>query len=99
MKFLSMRDLHGESESLWDDLQKEQEMVITSDGHPIAVLSATTETELKQTITALRRNRVQSAISAIQQNSIKNGLDHLTLDEINQEIQNSRQVRPVNRIW
>ena len=90
MKFLNVQDFRGKSETIWKDLQKEQEMVITSDGHPIAVLSAVSETELKQTITALRRNRVQNAISTLQQTSINKGLDHLTLSEIDEEIKKSR---------
>ncbi|NTW89032.1 MAG: type II toxin-antitoxin system Phd/YefM family antitoxin, partial [Desulfobulbaceae bacterium] len=39
MKFLSVRDLRGKSAQIWKDLPEEREMVITSNGRPIAILA------------------------------------------------------------
>lgn len=93
MKFRSVQDLREKSGSVWKDLKKEQEMVITDKGRPIAVLSVTSEDDFEQTITTLRRTRAQNAISTLQQNSLKKGLDRISLKEIDREIQDSRITR------
>ena len=43
MKFLSVRDLRGKSAQIWKELPDEREMVITSNGRPIAILAAINE--------------------------------------------------------
>ena len=43
MKFLSVRDLKSKSSSVWKDLSNQKDMVITSNGRPIAILSSITE--------------------------------------------------------
>ncbi|RPI70123.1 MAG: type II toxin-antitoxin system Phd/YefM family antitoxin, partial [Geobacteraceae bacterium] len=40
MKFLSVRDLRGKSAQVWKELPAEREMIITSNGRPIAILAA-----------------------------------------------------------
>jgi hypothetical protein len=39
MKLLSVRDLKTKSSKVWKDLPDQIEMVITSNGRPIAILS------------------------------------------------------------
>ncbi len=43
MKFVTVRDLRGKTAALWKQLEQEKELVVTSNGKPIAVLSATDE--------------------------------------------------------
>ncbi|MDP2682655.1 MAG: type II toxin-antitoxin system Phd/YefM family antitoxin [Deltaproteobacteria bacterium] len=38
MKFVSVRDLRGKSAQLWKTLSAEREMIVTSNGRPIAIL-------------------------------------------------------------
>ena len=40
MRFISVRDLRGKSAEVWRDLVEEREMVVTSNGRPIAILAA-----------------------------------------------------------
>ena len=47
MKFLSVRDLRGKSAQIWKELPGEREMVVTSNGRPIAILAAITEKTLR----------------------------------------------------
>lgn len=93
MKYLSVQDLSDKSNTVWEDLLSEQEMVITNDGHPIAVLSATSEADLEQTIAALYRIRVKNAIFSMQKNLRKNNLDRISQSEIDREIHDSRLTR------
>ena len=40
MRFVSVRDLRGNSAQVWRLLADEKEMVITSNGKPVAILSS-----------------------------------------------------------
>jgi antitoxin (DNA-binding transcriptional repressor) of toxin-antitoxin stability system len=48
MKFVSIRDLRGKSAEVWKKLPGEGEMIITSNGRPIAILAAVNESNLEE---------------------------------------------------
>lgn len=91
MRFLTVRDLRNKSAQVWKDLPEEQEMVITNNGRPIAILSSINETNLETSLNSIRRSRLVEALSSIQHLSIKKGKDKLTIDDINQEIMEARK--------
>ena len=41
MRFVSVRELRGQSAAVWKALAEEKDLVVTSNGKPIALLSAT----------------------------------------------------------
>jgi len=82
MKFLSVRDLRSKSAEVWKGLTAEREMVVTSNGRPIAILSAVTEETLEETIAAIRRSRAVAAVSALQRQSVQKGKSAITPTEI-----------------
>lgn len=91
MQFISVRDLRGKSSEVWRQLQSEREMVITSNGKPIAVLSAVNETTLEETLLAIRRATAVSAVTSMQQQSARDGLDKVPLKEVNKIINDVRR--------
>jgi antitoxin (DNA-binding transcriptional repressor) of toxin-antitoxin stability system len=93
MKFLSVRDLRSKSADVWKGLTAEREMVVTSNGRPIAILSAVTEETLEETLAAIRRSRAVGAVSEIQRQSIQRGKDSMTPEEIDAEIADVRRAR------
>jgi antitoxin (DNA-binding transcriptional repressor) of toxin-antitoxin stability system len=93
MKFLSVRDLRSKSAEVWKGLAQEREMVVTSNGRPIAILSAVTDETLEETLAAIRRARAVAAVSEIQQRSLKRGKDAITPAEIDAEIAAVRRAR------
>jgi len=93
MKFLSVRDLKTKSTQVWKDLSEQKEMVVTSNGRPIALLSSINENNLEQILTAFRRARSTNALASIQYDSIQKGTDVIPLDEINAEIRAVRSKR------
>ncbi|MDR2135885.1 MAG: type II toxin-antitoxin system Phd/YefM family antitoxin [Treponema sp.] len=93
MKFVSVRDFGTSSANIWKTLPEEQEMVITNNGKPIALLTPLSDKTLEDTLSAVRRARAINAVKLIQQQSIKNGPDKITLEEINTEIEMSRKER------
>lgn len=86
MKFLSVRDLKTKSSQIWKDLPEQKEMVVTSNGRPIALLSSINGNNLEQVLTAFRRARATNALASIQYNSIQKETDMISMDEINAEI-------------
>jgi len=78
MKFVSVRDLRGKSGEIWRDLPGEREMVITSNGRPVAILAAVNESTLEESLAAFRRTRAIDAVAALQHGSASAGADKLT---------------------
>jgi antitoxin (DNA-binding transcriptional repressor) of toxin-antitoxin stability system len=93
MKFISVRDLRGNSAEIWRDLPDEGEMVITSNGRPVALLTALDENGVEESLIAFRQARTAQAIAAIQRKSVEQGTDRISMDEIDSEISNSRGTR------
>lgn len=93
MRFLSVRDLRGNSARVWRELPAEKEMVVTSNGRPVAVLTAVDEATLDQALAAWRRVRATQAIVDIQRESLRKGTDQLSMPEVDAEIACVRQGR------
>jgi prevent-host-death family protein len=92
MEFIPVRDLRVRPGEVWRRLRQKREVVITSGGRPIAVLIGV-EDDVEETITAVRRARAQMAVSRLRQSAAAQGLDRLTGEEIEAEIQASRRER------
>ena len=93
MKFLSIRDLKTKSSQVWQELPNQKEMIITSNGRPIAILSSINENNLEQIISAFRRARATDAVASIQYESVRKGTDRINIDEIDGEIKMVRSKR------
>jgi antitoxin (DNA-binding transcriptional repressor) of toxin-antitoxin stability system len=92
MRFISVRDLNTKPKEIWSKI-KDEEVVITSNGKPIALLSGVTEETLEKTLRTIRRSRALVAIEEMQKRSIGLGLDKLTDSQIESEIQAVRKSR------
>jgi antitoxin (DNA-binding transcriptional repressor) of toxin-antitoxin stability system len=92
MRFISVRDLNTKPKEIWGKI-KNEEVVITSNGKPIAVLSGVTEENLEKTVRAIRRSRALIALEEMQKKSIELGLDKLADSQIESEIQAVRKSR------
>ncbi len=93
MKFLSVRDLRGKSADVWKELPKEREMIITSNGRPIAILAAISESNLEESLSAFRQACAVKAVASLQRRSAEQGTDRITMDEIDAEIKAVRKKR------
>lgn len=86
MKFISVRDLRGKSAEVWKNLPAEREVVVTSNGRPIAILSAVNESNLEESLSAIRQARAAEAVMSLQHRSVEQGSDVFTMGEIDAEI-------------
>jgi antitoxin (DNA-binding transcriptional repressor) of toxin-antitoxin stability system len=97
MKFLSVRDLRGKSAEIWKELPNEREMIITSNGRPIAILAAINESNLEESLSAFRQARAVEAVATLQRRSADQGTDKITMGEIDAEIKNVRKKRATSQ--
>jgi antitoxin (DNA-binding transcriptional repressor) of toxin-antitoxin stability system len=93
MKFISVRDLRGKSAQVWKELPREREMIITSNGRPIAIIAAISDSNLEESLSAFRQARAVEAVASLQRRSVKKGNDKITMDEIDAEIKAVRKKR------
>lgn len=93
MKFISVRDLRSKSAQVWKQLPEEREMIITSNGRPIAIIAATSDSDLETSLSAFRQARAVEAVASLQRRSVEMGNDKITMDEIDAEIKAVRKKR------
>lgn len=93
MQFMAVRDLRGKSAEAWEKLEQERELVITSNGKPIAIMTAVSEENLEEALTVMRRLQAIMAAEAMQKRSAEKGLDKLSAREIDDEIRAVRRAR------
>lgn len=93
MKFISVRDLRGKSAEVWKELPAEREVVVTSNGRPIAILSAVSESNLEESLSAIRQARAAEAVMSLQRRSVEKSTDSTVMEEIDAEIKAVRKKR------
>jgi prevent-host-death family protein len=74
VKFVSVRELRGRSGQVWKQLDEGSEIVVTSNGKPIAVLSPIREDGLERTLASIRRARALDAVAVLQTRASGRGL-------------------------
>ena len=79
--------------ALTAELEQERELVVTNNGKPIAILSATDEASFEECLWTLRRSRASDALARLQRDAAEHGLSQLTPEEVDAEIQQSRLKR------
>lgn len=93
MKFVTVRDFRTGPGKVWQNLKKAQELVITSNGHPVGLLLPIDGDTLETSLQAYRQARAQLALDEIQRESVKKGSDKISMEEIDQEIKATRRSR------
>ncbi len=92
MRFISVRELNTRPKEIWEKI-KEEELIITLNGKPIALLSAVSEETLEKTLRMMRRSRALMALEEMQKKSMASGLDKMTDVEIDARIRAIRKTR------
>ena len=93
MEFVTIRDLRLKPAEVWDKLRRQRELILTSNGRPVAVIAGVREDDVEETVTALRRARAQAAVSRLRRAAGESGMDRLPAAEIEAEIAQARRER------
>lgn len=90
MKFISVRDFRTSPAKIWKELPIEQELVVTNNGKPIALLTPLSDVTLEDTLSAVRKAKATNAVRLMQQKSINLQNNEISLEEIENEIRETR---------
>jgi len=91
MKFVTVRDFRTKPAQIWKDLAVEQEIVITNNGKPIALLTPLSDSNLEDTLKSVRKARAINAVKNMRQISMNNRNIDMDDNEINEIIAEIRQ--------
>ncbi len=93
MKFIPSRDLRIRPGQVWRELKKERELIITSNGQPVALMTPITGDNLEEELRVIRSAWLRETIRAIQHRSVEQGIDKMTMEEIDEVIRKVRTER------
>lgn len=92
MNFYSMRDLRTKSKTMWSDLDNGDEVVLTNNGKPSAIVIDIPEGYFDETVQAVRQAKAMIALNSMRQKAAKDG--YMSDDEINDIIGEVRAAAP-----
>lgn len=93
MKFVTIRDLRSRSRQIQEELPRYREMILTSNGKPIAIMTSISEESLEGSLSAIRSARAISAVTGLQLQGAKSGKYKMPGREIEKEIKAVRSRR------
>lgn len=88
MKFVSVRDFRNNSGQIWERLREEQQIVLTLNGQPNALLIPLTGETFESTVAAVRQATAMEAVQRLQV-----AASPMTMGEIDAEIKLAREER------
>lgn len=89
MEFYSARELRTNTKSIWDNLSKDNDVVITNNGKPYALMVGIPEGKFDETIRAIRQAKAIAAMDRMRSNAEKNGF--MSDEEIDEAIREARK--------
>jgi hypothetical protein len=93
MQFVPYRDLRNAPSALRKKLTSEGELVVTVDNKPFAVMISLGDENVQDILLMVSRLRAQMAMRSIRSQARKDGLDKMTLKEVNALIKKTRAER------
>src|SRR5512135_2113840 len=91
MDFVTTKELRAESGKVWAKIEAGEEVVITRNGKPFALMTATQPNRVEEDIKLIRRAHAVAAVNKMREQAKASGLDKMTLEEINAEISAVRE--------
>jgi prevent-host-death family protein len=93
MRFASVRDLRNRPGSVLGDASTSEEIVLTSNGKPVALVVPIRGDRLEQELRVYRQVRAQLAIQGMQNAAKAAGLDSMGTDQIDDVVADVRRKR------
>jgi antitoxin (DNA-binding transcriptional repressor) of toxin-antitoxin stability system len=93
MDFVTTKELRAESGKIWAKLEAGEDIVITRNGKPFALMVHTEASDLEDNLRSLKAARFTRLLAEQHKRSVAMGLDKMTIEEIDAEIATARQER------
>lgn len=91
MKFIPIRELRNKSGQVWKSLETEGELVLTSNGKPVALITPVDGENLEYELKIIRRSRAALALDRIRRAAQEKGLDRISPEEVDRVIDQIRR--------
>ena len=88
MNFYSVRDLRTDSKSMWADLTSGDEVVLTNNGKPSALIIGIPEGSFDEIVQAVRQAKAMIALNSMRRKAAREG--YMSDDEIESMITEAR---------
>jgi hypothetical protein len=92
VRLVSIRDLRNTPSEVWSALESD-DLVLTKNGDPVAIIARIEGSDLESTLAAVRRVRAQQAVSRLRSEAQGSGAATLTDADIDAEIAAARAER------
>ncbi len=89
MEFYSARELRNNTKSIWKELSEDNDVVITNNGKPYALMVGIPEGRFDETIRAIRQAKAIAAMDRMRKKAEKNGF--MSEKEIDDVISEARK--------
>lgn len=89
MEFFSTRELRTNTKSIWENLSKDNDIVITNNGKPCAMMVGIPEGRFDETVRALRQAKAIAAMDRMRSKAKENGF--MSDEEIDKAIKEARK--------
>ncbi|NLC43069.1 MAG: type II toxin-antitoxin system prevent-host-death family antitoxin [Clostridiales bacterium] len=89
MNFYSIRDLRTNTKNMWNSLANGEEIIITNNGKPAAVMLDVSDDNFEETLQAIRQAKAMIAFNNMRSRAAKQGF--LSDEEIETEIKKARK--------
>jgi len=73
MKFINFRDLRLNTNKVIEDLKEEEEIIVTKNGLPVALMIPIDESSLNETVNYWKSIRIKKAVRVLRELSVNNG--------------------------
>lgn len=93
MEFVSIRDMRTQPGEVWQKLQEQGDLIVTSNGRPFALMISAEGEDVEALLAAVRRARAQLAASRLRAAAAQQGTARLGAEEIAAEIAAARRER------
>lgn len=90
MGYCSVRDLRNAKKEVWDNLEKEGELIVLNNGKPRALIFDVTNENVDMMIKAVRQAKAMISFNQMREKAQNNGF--MSEEEINKEINEARKV-------
>ena len=97
MRFVTIKELRSSTAAIRRDLAADEEIVVTANGRPIALLSPVDGDNLEQELQASRRARARAALDRVRAQARAAGTSGMAMREVEEVVAATRKVRKAAR--
>lgn len=91
MRFMSVREFRVNTGRVRRDLDRDEEVVLTANGHPFAIVSAVRPEVFDKELEAIRRARAKVALERVRESAARAGTAEMSMPEVDKVIADVRR--------